>query len=116
MVQHFIFGLNVDVWKDYLPRESVSLGVCVSGCCGGVITGNLIFSGMVRIWVPKTRLGAMAWGEEEFVQQEELGRACIACYGVEARRWLWRILDHGCPADAWVDFCLATEKWDNKWK
>jgi hypothetical protein len=89
LVQHFFssFGLNVDVWKD-LPRDTVSLGVCVSGCCGGVASHwEFDSSGMVRIWVPKTRLGAMPWGEEEFIRatgQEERGRACIACYGVEA--------------------------------
>jgi len=70
LVQHFFssFGLNVDVWKD-LPRDTVSLGVCVSRCCGGVASHwEFDFSGMVRIWVPKTRLGAMPWGEEEFIR------------------------------------------------
>ena len=53
--------LNVDVWKDDVPRESVSHGVCVSGCCGGVINSwEFGTSGiMVRIWVSVVGLGAM---------------------------------------------------------
>ena len=55
--------LNVDVWKDDVPRESVSRGVwiCVSGCCGGVIPSwEFGTSGiMVRIWVSVVGLGAM---------------------------------------------------------
>lgn len=37
-----------DVWKD-VPRELVSLGVCVSGCCGGVIPGSLVLPGWSEV-------------------------------------------------------------------
>jgi hypothetical protein len=42
-----ISGLNVDVWIEDVPRESVGRGVCVSGCCCGgvIIPGSLVLPG-----------------------------------------------------------------------